>query len=89
MKCRPIGITFVLSRFAERPDISLKASMYLTQNSRDLVSLLMANDMSSAKVCALISESARGIPFIFLVVVILISKILTAIIDTKGLTISP
>ena len=56
------------------------------QNSRDLVSLLIPNVVSSAKVCAQSSESARGIPLIFLVVVILINKISTAMINMKGLT---
>ena len=56
LKFRPKGITFVLSRFACSPEISLKRFMYFTQALRELIHLCKSKDVSSAKVCAQISS---------------------------------
>ena len=79
----PIGITFVLSRFAESPEICLKASMKRTQARSEVSDLLMVKVVSSAKVCARISELPRLRPLMCLLVVILMRRISTTIIKNK------
>ena len=46
----PMGITFVLSRFADSPQISLKPSIYLTQAVSERSVHLIVSVVSSAKV---------------------------------------
>ena len=77
---------FFLSRNAWRPEILLNFSMYLTQARSEMIHLWINNDVSSAKVWALISSSvSRVIPLICLLLVILIRRISTAMITSSSL----
>ena len=79
----PMGMTFVLSRFADNPEIVLKASMYLTQDWRESLFRPIVNVVSSAKVWAQISLWPILSPVIFLLLVILMRRISTTIIKMK------
>merc|ERR1711888_138259 len=50
LKNIPYGITFVLSRFAAKPEIDLKSWMYLIQALNDSASLCIKMVVSSANV---------------------------------------
>ena len=81
----PKGMTFVLSRFAWRPDILLKLLIKLTHFFSDATHLSINKDVSSAKVCALISSSVCNLmPLMYLLFVILIRRISTAIMRMSG-----
>ena len=86
----PKGITLVLSRLACSPDILLKDLIYRTHAFNDVTHLSIKSEVSSAKVCALISSSVwRLMPFICLLLVILIRRISTAMIKMNGEIMSP
>ena len=86
----PKGITLVLSRLACRPDILLKELIYCTQAFSDATHLSIKSEVSSAKVCALISSSVWSLmPFICLLLVILIRRISTAMMKMNGEIMSP
>ena len=57
LKFAPKGITLVLSKFACNPDILLKELIYWTHAFNDAIHLSIKSEVSSVKVCALISSS--------------------------------
>ena len=64
--------------------------MYFTQALSELIHLCMSKYVSSTKVCALISSCVWSlIPFKFLLLVIFIRSISTAMMKIKGEIISP
>ena len=65
LKNLPMGITFVLSRLADNPEISLKPSIYLTHALRESSEHSIVRVVSSVKVLALISPDLSLSPLIF------------------------
>ena len=89
LKHLPMGLTLVLSRLADSPELSLNPSMYLTQNRSELSVHSIVSVVSSAKVCALISPVPSGKPLFFLLFLILMRSISTTMMKMKGDIMSP